>query len=80
MSNAKNQMPKEAQISNDQRAVPLKANADDAVLDLQEVFDQAHAYARHSERRDYSSPPFPPLSPEDNGWADQILKACGFRT
>jgi hypothetical protein len=59
--------------------IPLKEGDEDAVLDLQEVFDQSRAYAPYPERIDYSAPPTPPLSPEDNSWADQILRSAGLR-
>jgi hypothetical protein len=60
--------------------IPLKEGDEDAVLDLQEVFNQAYGYGPYPERIDYSTAPSPPLSPEDDGWADQRLRGAGLRT
>ncbi len=59
--------------------IPLREGDEDAVLDLQDVFQQACGYGPYPERIDYTSPPSPPLSPEDDAWADQILRSNGLR-
>lgn len=59
--------------------IPLKSGDEDAVLDLQEVFDRAYEIGPYPERIDYGSDPSPPLSDDDAAWADQILREKGLR-
>jgi hypothetical protein len=59
--------------------LPLKPGDEDAVLDLQEVFDRAYQIGPYPERIDYSSDPSPPLPESTVAWADQLLKEKGFR-
>lgn len=59
--------------------IPLKADDEDATLDLQEVFDRSYDVGPYPDRLNYSVPPVPPLSPEDDTWADQLLRTNGLR-
>jgi hypothetical protein len=60
--------------------IPLKVGDDDAVLDLQDVFNRSYEIGPYPERLDYSQPPPPPeLNPDDAAWADEILKSKGLR-
>jgi hypothetical protein len=60
--------------------VPLKPGEDEVPLDLQFVANRAFdggPYLRGAV--DYARPPDPPLSPEDDAWAEQLLRARGLR-
>lgn len=60
--------------------IPLKAGDEDAVLDLQEVFNRSYDINPYPALLDYDSdPPTPQLSDEDAAWADDILKSRGLR-
>lgn len=59
--------------------IPLKCGDADAVLDLQNVFDQSYDIGPYPDRLNYESEPTPPLSDEDAAWADELLKTKGFR-
>ena len=60
--------------------IPLRSESPDAVLDLHLVFEQVYDSGPYPVRFDYSSPPVPPLSPDDEAWADQMLRGAGLRT
>lgn len=55
--------------------VPLQGADEDAVLDLQEVFQQSWQVGPYPETLDYAHPPVPPLSAGDAAWAEQVLRA-----
>jgi hypothetical protein len=59
--------------------IPLKDADEDAVLDLQEVFDRSHAIGPYPERLDYSQPPSTPFDPDDEAWAHELLVRAGLR-
>lgn len=60
--------------------IPLESNDDDAVLDLQNVFDQSYDINPYPERANYQSPPPPPeLNEDDRVWVGEILKLEGLR-
>lgn len=59
--------------------IPLQVGDDDATLDLQDVFTRSYDIGPYPERLNYNQPPEPPLSPEDDAWADQILRNAGLR-
>jgi hypothetical protein len=59
-------------------AVPLQTGEDDAVLELQTAFDRAYDQGRLAARVGYDQPPSPPLRPEDQEWADRLLKDRGL--
>lgn len=58
--------------------IPLRPTDPDVTLDLQAVFEQAYANGRY-DRSDYRNPPYPPLSPADAAWADEVLREKGRR-
>jgi hypothetical protein len=57
----------------------LQTGDDDATLDLQEIFNRSYEIGPSPERLNYNQPPEPPLSPDDDAWADQILRNAGLR-
>ncbi len=59
--------------------IPLRSESPDAVLDLHLVFEQVYDSGPYPVRFDYSSPPVPPLSTDDEAWADQMLRGAGLR-
>jgi hypothetical protein len=59
--------------------IPLSTGDKDAVLDLQEVFNQSYEVGPYPERLTYGAPPSPPLSDDDDQWTDQLLRDKGFR-
>lgn len=59
--------------------IPLKSGEEDAVLDLQEVFDRSRAIGPYPERIDYNADPVPALAADDAAWADEILKQKELR-
>lgn len=59
--------------------VPLASGDDDATLDLQDVVTRSYDIGPYPERLNYNQPPEPSLSPEDDAWADQILRNAGLR-
>jgi hypothetical protein len=61
-------------------AVPLRLQDTDAVLDLQELIDLCYVRGRYDARIDYQAEPEPPLASADALWADQLLRAAGFRS
>lgn len=54
--------------------IPLADADPDAVLDLQEVLNLAYEKGRYRDRIDYRHPCVPPLSPEDQAWANQLIE------
>jgi hypothetical protein len=59
--------------------IPLQEGDEDAVLDLQSVFDQAYRSGLYLERIDYRKDPPHPLADDDSAWARQLLKKKGLR-
>lgn len=59
--------------------IPLAGDDPDVPLDVQRVLEQTYADGCYDERIDYRTPCRPPLSSEDQAWADRILKKAGFR-
>jgi hypothetical protein len=57
----------------------LRPGETDVLLDLQEMMDSAFARAKYDSDTDYTRPPNPPLDPDDEGWAAELLKAKGLR-
>jgi hypothetical protein len=53
--------------------VPLRQGDADAKLNLQELVELAYRNGRY-DSIDYTQPPVPPLSPEDDTWADALLR------
>ena len=55
--------------------LPLAAPDLDAVLDLQAVLARAYEAGGYADRVDYGQPCRPVLSPDDQAWADALLRA-----
>jgi hypothetical protein len=58
--------------------IPLRPTDADVGLDLQALVEIVYRQGRYDDI-DYSVPPVPPLDPEDEAWADQLLRAAGRR-
>ena len=57
--------------------IPLIPNVTDATLDLQQAFDRAYDEAAFDRRVRYDRPCDPPLSAEQQAWAERVLKRKG---
>ncbi len=60
-------------------AIPLHEPDADVQLDLQAALDQTYLAGRYAERIDYSRPCEPPLSADDQAWADDLVQAWSKR-
>jgi hypothetical protein len=58
--------------------IPLRASDADVPLDLQALVTQVYRHGRYDDI-DYTRPPVPPLQPEDDRWASELLQAAGKR-
>jgi hypothetical protein len=58
--------------------IPLRKMDTDIVLELQPLIERAYVGGGHDDI-DYSKPPNPPLDPDDEKWADELLRAAGRR-
>ena len=58
--------------------VPLRPDAGPVSVDLQAVCDRAYDVGNYDRRLRYADPADPPLTPEQQAWADDILKAKGI--
>ncbi len=58
--------------------VPLRPDDADVALDLQSLIAQVYHHGRYDDI-DYTLPPVPPLDPEDEAWADELLRTAGKR-
>jgi hypothetical protein len=58
--------------------IPLAKGDPDVVLDVQAVMEQTYADGAYDDRIEYNKPCIPPLSEEDQAWANRILKKAGF--
>ena len=58
--------------------VPLRQTDADVPLDLQTLIAQVYRHGRYDDI-DYTRPPVPPLQPEDDRWASELLQAAGKR-
>ena len=54
--------------------LPLTTPDPDVVLDLQAVLARTYEAGGYMERLDYTAPCVPPLSPEDQRWADELIR------
>ena len=61
-------------------AIPLLGDDPDAVLDLQALLDEVYDRGFYQNEIDYRRTPEPPLTPEDEAWADAVLREKGLRT
>jgi hypothetical protein len=59
--------------------VPLRQTDDPVPLDLQPLIDQCYRNGGYDADLDYHQPPQPRLTPEDESWADQLLRGQGRR-
>ena len=58
--------------------IPLDPGVPPVTIDLQPMLDTAYDRSRYSELFSYTDPPDPPLTAEQQAWADGILKAKGI--
>ena len=58
-------------------AIPLLKGDADVTVDLQPVFDRSYDIARFDQRAAYKKPCVPPLSAEQQVWAEGLLKSKG---
>jgi hypothetical protein len=58
--------------------VPLRETDADVPLDLQALLAQVYRHGRYDDI-DYTVPPVPPLGPDDEAWADELLRRAGKR-
>jgi hypothetical protein len=58
-------------------AVPLADGDPEAALDLQEALDRAHDQGQYRQWMSYAAPIEPPLRPDDEAWARDLLRAEG---
>ena len=56
--------------------VPLADDDPDAILDLQSVLAQTYEAGLYRELLSYDQPCVPPLSPEDQTWANEVIRAA----
>jgi hypothetical protein len=54
--------------------IPLVAPDPDIVLDIQAVLAHTYEVGGYAERLNYAIPCVPPLSPEDQTWADGLIR------
>lgn len=60
-------------------AIPLREGDADVVLDLPAVLDRCYDSGAYVARVDYNQPPPDPFRPEDEEWADTLLREAGLR-
>ncbi len=60
-------------------SVPLTAEFPDAVIDLQAAFATMYSSSGFDRRVDYTKPPVPVLTPEEETWADALLRERALR-
>jgi hypothetical protein len=58
--------------------VPLTGGVADVPADLQAVLDRTYDEAAYARRVRYDQPPTPPLAPDQQAWAEGILRAKGL--
>lgn len=58
--------------------VPLDAGMEPVMVDLQPLLDRAHDGGKYAEGTEYGRPPDPPLTPEQQAWAEGILREKGL--
>ncbi|MBM4089260.1 MAG: DUF4058 family protein [Planctomycetes bacterium] len=59
--------------------VPLRETDADVPLDLQALVDQCYRNGGYDNDIDYGRAPNPPLEPDDQRWADELLRGQGRR-
>ena len=58
---------------------PLREGEESVPLDLGRVLSRAYDEGSYDLALNYRQPPTPPLSPEDEAWADALLREKGLR-
>ena len=59
--------------------IPLRGKESDVALDLGAVLNTVYDVSEYDASIDYSKPPDPPLRPDDDKWANNLLRAKGLR-
>jgi hypothetical protein len=59
--------------------IPLRETDADVILDLQSLIDRVYRNGAYHLEIDYRRPPLPPLEPDDQAWAAQILAPLNKR-
>ena len=59
--------------------VPLEAGMPSVVVELQPLLDRCYDSGRSGELTDYHTDPEPALSPENQAWAEALLRQKGLR-
>ena len=59
-------------------AIPLDPGVAPITIDLQPMLDAAYDRGRYTELFNYREPPDTPLTPEQQTWAEGILRAKGL--
>lgn len=59
--------------------VPLREGEAEPVVELQSLLGAVYERAAYDLRIDYRRPPEPPLRPEDEAWAEDLLRTRGHR-
>lgn len=59
-------------------AFPLDADVPPVTVDLQPLLDRAYDGGRYADDMRYNQPSEPPLTPEQQAWAEGILRAKGL--
>jgi hypothetical protein len=60
-------------------AIPLREPDPDVVLDLPSIFAHCYDNGAYAVRVDYNPPPPKPFRPDDEAWADALLRSAGLR-
>ncbi|MBM4067618.1 MAG: DUF4058 family protein [Planctomycetes bacterium] len=59
--------------------IPRAGKDPDVPLDVQAVVEQTYTDGCYQDRIDYNQPCRPPLSPEEQAWANRLLRKAGYR-
>jgi hypothetical protein len=59
--------------------IPLDPGIEPVRVDLQPLFDEVYDTGLYAEYTDYTRPPDPPLTPEQQAWADGLLRERDLR-
>jgi hypothetical protein len=59
--------------------IPLREPDPDVVLDLPSIFTRCYDNGAYVARVDYNQPPPDPFRPDDEAWADSLLREAGLR-
>ncbi len=59
--------------------IPLAEGDFDVTLDLQAVLEKTYEVGLSRNRLHYDRPCIPRLSPDDQAWADELIRAAGVQ-